>query len=76
AALSPRTLRRDFLSVTGLSFSSWRKQAQVARGFDMLAKYISVTEFSDSFGYASTSYFRAMFRKSFGKSPKQYLSSE
>ncbi|EDN36595.1 hypothetical protein FTCG_00797 [Francisella tularensis subsp. novicida GA99-3549] len=76
AAMSPRTLRRAFLSETGLSFSRWRQQAQLARGLDMLAKDISVTEVSDSLGYASPSNFIAMFRKAFGKTPKQYFSSE
>ncbi|MDE4988685.1 AraC family transcriptional regulator, partial [Francisella tularensis subsp. holarctica] len=44
AAMSPRTLRRAFLSEPGLSFSRWRQQAQLARGLDMVAKDISVTE--------------------------------
>ncbi|MBY7733908.1 AraC family transcriptional regulator [Francisella philomiragia] len=75
-AMSARTLRRIFLSETGLSFSRWRQQAQLARGLDMLAKDISVTEVSDSLGYASPSNFIAMFRKAFGKTPKQYFFSE
>ncbi|AIT09044.1 AraC family transcriptional regulator [Candidatus Francisella endociliophora] len=72
-AMSPRTLRRIFLAETGLSFSRWRQQAQLARGLDMLAQGISVTQVSDSLGYASPSNFIAMFRKAFGKTPKQYF---
>lgn len=75
-AMSARTLRRIFLSETGLSFSHWRQQAQLARGLDMLAKDISVTEVSDSLGYASPSNFIVMFRKAFGKTPKQYFFSK
>ena len=76
AAMSPRTLRRVFLSETGLSFSRWRQQAQLARGLDMLAQDISVTEISDTLGYASPSNFIAMFRRSFGKTPKQYFAKD
>lgn len=72
-AMSPRTLRRMFLNETGLSFSRWRQQAQLAKGMDMLAKGESVTLVSDSLGYASPSNFIAMFRKAFGKTPKQYF---
>lgn len=74
-AMSPRTLRRVFLAETGLSFSRWRQQAQLARGLDMLAQDISVTQVSDSLGYASPSNFIAMFRRAFGKTPKQYFTN-
>ena len=76
AAMSPRTLRRAFLSETGLSFSLWRPQAQLTRGLDMLAKDISLTAVSDSLAYASPSNFIAIFRKAFGKMTKQYFSSK
>lgn len=75
-AMSPRTLRRAFLTETGLSFSRWRQQAQLAHGLDMLAQDIPVTEVSDSLGYASSSNFIAMFRRAFGKTPKQYFSNK
>ncbi|BCD90033.1 AraC family transcriptional regulator [Francisella halioticida] len=75
-AMSSRTLRRVFLAETGLSFSRWRQQAQLAHGLDMLAQDISVNEVSDSLGYASPSNFIAMFRRAFGKTPKQYFSSK
>ncbi|MED7819255.1 helix-turn-helix transcriptional regulator [Francisella sp. 19S2-10] len=75
-AMSSRTLRRVFLTETGLSFSRWRQQAQLAHGLDMLAQDIPVTEVSDSLGYASPSNFIAMFRRAFGKTPKQYFLGE
>jgi AraC-like DNA-binding protein/mannose-6-phosphate isomerase-like protein (cupin superfamily) len=73
-AISARTLRRAFLSETGLSFARWRQQAQLAHGLDMLSQGKSVTDISDSLGYASPSNFIAMFRRAFGKTPKQYFS--
>ncbi|GMN90190.1 AraC family transcriptional regulator [Francisella sciaenopsi] len=75
-AMSPRTLRRAFLSETGLTFSRWRQQAQLAKGLDMLAQDISVSEISDYLGYASPSNFIAMFRRAFGETPKQYFSNK
>ncbi|MDE5015039.1 AraC family transcriptional regulator, partial [Francisella tularensis subsp. holarctica] len=42
AAMSPRTLRRAFLSEPGLSFSRWRQRAPLARGLDLLASGSSV----------------------------------
>ena len=73
-AMSSRTLRRMFIKETGLSFSRWRQQAQLASAMDMLTRGDSITIVADKLGYASASNFITMFRKAFGKTPKQYLS--
>ena len=73
-AMSSRTLRRLFLAETGLSFSQWRQQAQLAHSLDMLAKGVSVANVSDTLGYATPSNFITMFKRSFGETPKKYFS--
>ncbi|MFS2034215.1 AraC family transcriptional regulator [Polaromonas sp. CT11-55] len=74
-AMSPRTLRRQMLAETGLSFAQWRQQAQLTQALEMLARGESVTQVSDALGYASASNFIAMFRRAFGDSPARYFAA-
>ena len=74
-AMSARTLRRQMLAETGLSFAQWRQQAQLTHALEMLARGESVTHVADTLGYASPSNFIAMFRRSFGDSPARYFAA-
>jgi AraC-like DNA-binding protein len=71
--LSPRTLSRLFRAETALSFAQWRQQARLTRGLEQLADGAPVAAVADALGYASTSAFIAMFRRSFGHSPARYF---
>ena len=74
-AMSSSTLRRLMLAQTGLTFSQWRQQAQLARALEMLARGAAVNSVSDALGYASPSNFIVMFRRAFGYSPGSYFST-
>lgn len=73
AGLSARTLSRLFRAETALSFAQWRQQARLTKGLELLADGLPVASVADSLGYASTSAFIAMFRRSFGHSPARYF---
>lgn len=75
AAMSARTMRRLFLSETGLSFFQWRQQAQLSLALNMLANGKSVTWVADRLGYAAPSNFIAMFRRALGSTPAQFFKS-
>ncbi|SDD80494.1 AraC-type DNA-binding protein [Paracidovorax valerianellae] len=74
-AMSARTLRRQMLAETGVSFAQWRQQAQLTHALEMLARGEPVTHVADTLGYASPSNFIAMFRRSFGDSPARYFAA-
>ncbi|MGE7960173.1 AraC family transcriptional regulator [Pseudomonas sp. NPDC089530] len=74
-AMSTRTLRRLMLAETGLSFSQWRQQAQLAHGLPLLAQGQTVSQVADALGYASPSNFIAMFRRAFGESPGRFFAA-
>jgi AraC-like DNA-binding protein len=73
---SKRTLGRLFVSQTGLSFQAWRQQRRLLRALELLASGDSVTSVALELGYENTSAFIAMFRRSFGTTPRQYLKND
>ncbi len=73
AGLSARSLSRLFRAETALSFAQWRQQARLSRALEQLAEGEPVASVADALGYASVSAFVAMFRRSFGQSPKRYF---
>ncbi|MGC1548252.1 MAG: helix-turn-helix transcriptional regulator [Rhodanobacter sp.] len=75
AGLSSRSLSRLFLAETALSFAQWRQQARLTHALEMLAQGMSVADITDALGYATSSNFIAMFRRSFGESPARYFAS-
>ena len=70
--LSERSLFRNFQKETGLSPGQWRRQMQVLRSLEMLAKGRSVTEASLEVGYESVGAFIRAFRHTFGVTPSEY----
>lgn len=70
--LSERSLFRNFQKETGLSPGQWRRQMQVLRSLELLAKGRSVTETSFEVGYESVSAFIRAFRQTVGVTPTEY----
>lgn len=73
AGLSARSLRRLFRAETGLGFAQWRQQAQLTCALERLASGEAVASVAEALGYATPSNFIAMFRRSFGDSPRRYF---
>ena len=70
---SPRTLNRLFPAQTGMTFRDWRQQRRLLRALELLAGGETVTDVALELGYESSSAFIAMFRRSFGVTPKRYF---
>jgi AraC-like DNA-binding protein len=73
AGMSARTLSRRFVSETGFTFTEWRQRARLLRALDMLAEGASVTTVALDLGYSSISAFIALFRRTFGATPGEYM---
>lgn len=72
-AVSARTLARQFLSETGMSFSQWRQQAKLIEALGLLSRKLPITLVADRLGYASPSAFTAMFKRALGVEPSRYF---
>ena len=72
---SARTLAREFLRETGLSFGAWRAQLRLMKALELLARRRSVTEVALSLGYESTSAFIRKFREHLGTTPARYFAA-
>jgi len=76
AGLSERSLFRNFQKETGLSPGQWRRQMQVLRSLELLAKGRSVTETSFEVGYESAGAFIRAFRQTIGMTPTEYADEQ
>ena len=74
AGASRRTMERLFLSETTMTVDEWRRRLRLLRGIELLARGESVTNAAAEAGYASTSAFIAVFRRTFGTTPGRYSS--
>jgi AraC-like DNA-binding protein len=72
---SSRTLIRLFIKETRLTFRHWVQQVRLAEALNRLENGESIANVADGLGYASPSAFAAMFRKTMGQSPTDYLMS-
>lgn len=70
---SVRTLERLFVRDTRMTFGRWRQQARLLEALRLLAAGESVTAAGISVGFASTSAFVAMFRRTLGRTPGQWF---
>ena len=73
-ATSASTLRRAFVTETGLTFSEWRTRARLDAALPLLAARVSVGQVACQVGYASRSGFVDAFRRQFGHPPATYRS--
>lgn len=74
--VSGRTVARLFHREVGMSFGDWRRRMCLLLSLPRLASGASILEVSLEHGYLSPSAFSAMFRRSLGVSPTEYLVSK
>jgi len=70
---STRTLARLFQRETGMGFAAWRTQARIVEALSLLSAGAPVARVASRLGYRSASAFGQVFRRSLGKTPRQYL---
>ena len=70
---SVRNLARLFKKETGMNFTEWRRKLTLMEAIDRLGQGIPVNEIALELGYTSASAFIAMFRRTLGVAPGQYL---
>ncbi|MDE1148149.1 MAG: helix-turn-helix transcriptional regulator [Azospirillaceae bacterium] len=73
AHMSGRTLARLFQREVGMGFGDWRRRMRLLLSLPRLAAGASVLEVALEHGYDSPSAFTAMFRRTLGLSPTEYL---
>ncbi|MBP3955675.1 helix-turn-helix transcriptional regulator [Gemmata sp. G18] len=71
--VSERTLRRQVLQETGVSFGRWRHQFHITLALQWLSQGATVQSVATDLGYESASGFVFMFRKALGASPARYM---
>jgi len=75
AGVSVRTLQRAFRREVGMDFESWRRQVRLMKAVQFLVSGRTVKETAYSVGYQEPSAFVALFRATFGTTPKAWISS-
>jgi AraC-like DNA-binding protein len=75
AGVSVRTIERAFRKDVGTDFESWRRQARLTKAVELLVSGCSIKEVAYEVGYRQSSGFVAMFRKTFGTTPKAWISA-
>ena len=73
--LSERSIIRLFPLETGLTLHRWRQQARLMRAFALAEQGKTISSIAADLGYSSPSAFAKMFRKIFGRAPKEMFSS-
>ncbi|WP_242199287.1 AraC family transcriptional regulator [Sphingomonas hankookensis] len=72
AGMGRRTFTRSFRRETGSGLGTWRQQARLMEALSLIAIGKPITTVAFDVGYESASGFSAMFRRSFGTSPRNY----
>lgn len=75
AGASVRTIERAFLREVGTSFSSWRRQVRLTKAVQLLVAGHSIKEVAFRVGYGQPSALVEIFRRTFGKTPKAWISA-
>jgi AraC-like DNA-binding protein len=73
--VSVRTIERSFRKDVGTSFESWRRQARLTKAVELLVSGCSIKEVAFRIGYSQSSAFVEMFRRTFGATPKAWISN-
>lgn len=69
---SPRTLRRDFLADTGLTFEQWRLRCRLSAAVEFLAAGYGVDQVAARVGFASRNGFTRAFKQRYGPTPHEF----
>jgi AraC-like DNA-binding protein/quercetin dioxygenase-like cupin family protein len=75
AGVSVRTIERVFRREVGSNFESWRRQVRLKRAVELLVSGCSVKEVAFKIGYSQSSAFVEMFRRTFGTTPRTWMSN-
>ncbi|MDA0181713.1 helix-turn-helix domain-containing protein [Solirubrobacter phytolaccae] len=69
---SPRTLRRDFLADTGITFEQWRLHNRLIAAVELLAAGYDVDQVAARVGFASRNGFTRAFKQQYGATPRDF----
>jgi AraC-like DNA-binding protein len=72
--MSVRTLQRIFRRELGMDYETWRRQVRLLKAVEMLASGDSIKRVAFAVGYRQASTFVEMFARSFGLTPKAWIS--
>jgi len=75
AGVSVRTLERTFRREVGTDFECWRRQVRLMKAIEMLVAGYRVKEIAFAVGYRHPGAFVALFRETFGITPKAWIST-
>ena len=75
AGVSVRTIERTFRKDVGTSFELWRRQVRLKRAVELLVSGAAIKEVAFRVGYSQSSAFVEMFRRTFGTTPKAWITS-
>lgn len=75
AGMGRRTFTRAFKDETGMGLATWRQQVRLMEALSLLHAGHSVTTVAFDVGYESPSAFTAMFHRTFGAPPSQFIAS-
>jgi AraC-like DNA-binding protein/quercetin dioxygenase-like cupin family protein len=70
---SARTISRLFPAETGMSFTQWQQNVRILEALRRLSVGEPVVNVAQQVGYDSPSAFVLMFKRTMGKTPRQYL---
>lgn len=71
-ACSTRTLRREFLRETGITFSQWRSEARIWLALELLLAGYEVHQVAERVGFESRNGFTRAFQRSIGDAPSEF----
>jgi AraC-like DNA-binding protein/quercetin dioxygenase-like cupin family protein len=75
AGVSVRTLERIFRREVGTDFECWRRQVRLMKAIELLVAGRRVKEVAFAVGYRHPGAFVALFRETFGATPKAWASA-
>jgi AraC-like DNA-binding protein/mannose-6-phosphate isomerase-like protein (cupin superfamily) len=75
ANVSVRTIERIFRKEMGIDFETWRRQVRLTKAVELLVSGFSIKEVAYKVGYRQSSAFVEMFRRTFGTTPKAWISA-
>jgi AraC-like DNA-binding protein/quercetin dioxygenase-like cupin family protein len=73
--VSVRTMQRLFHREVGTDFETWRRQVRLMRAVEWLASGRRIKQVAFAVGYRQATTFVSMFRRSFGVTPKAWIST-